>query len=1076
MSQALSGMDPQRIRHLLPAVAQEDGERTIRRHRNIRFRSAALTVLLVAPFAQRALAQIDTASVSGALRDPSGRLVPRAVVSLINLGTGIERKGISDDAGNHLLVSAPIGRYEAPVEAHGFRSARSEAFDLTVASRRRVDFRLELAAVESAVEVTARAGALETDSSDRSHTVNSKQIVELPLNGRSDSQLASLNPGVSPTSQSEGGPTSVREGTFSAKGLRSTFNNFLLDGLDNNYCGTSNQGFSSQVAQLPPDAVAEFKLTTNNMSAEYGRSAGAVVNAVMRGGTNSLHGTLWNFFPNTSLNAVDFFRPVENRKPQLNRNQFGFAPGGPVLRNRTFFFVDYEGYREVTSQVQFANLPYQNFRNGIIGPGALPGGANYLLRNPFTGAIHGNGIIPQSDTPPYARRVFAELPPPASAASPLVNNYSRLVRVTNYRDKGDGKLDHNFPGRLRGFLRYSRSRADLFDEGAIPGIAGGGGNGSTRIPLGQAIGGVTWVLDPASLLEFRAGFSRSEAGKSPVLAGGASMQELLGVPGLPTDRRFTGGITAIVVPGIYPPTFLGRQATYPQYQHPVVWNPKTNYSRTAGRHSLKTGIEFQSVNIEQLDVNPILGRGVYFGLFREVPNFPVAATNPNLTALVSLADFLPGARSTCQIANPVIVNGRQRMWFAYLQDDCKASSRLTLNLGLRYEYSTPYFERDNLLSNWDPQSNAMISARPGSMAGRALVDPDRNNFAPRLGAAFSLDRRTVPRGGYGLSCVHWNRTGSRHLSLNGPHVVWATVNQTPGMPGDRRAQEGYPADLGNPSSFNPLKATVQYMPRDTRTPLVRSWFFGVQRELAANRVLEAAYVGNDPADLLTFNDVNQARPNRPGEPLLVRQRRPNQKFASIVGHLPLAFSNYHGLQAKLEKSWSGGLYLLNSFTWSKTIDNAGQALEGGLSESVLQDAGNPRNDKGPSSFDRTLNNVTSVVFEMPFGRGRRYPEDHAPRGRCAARRVAIDRHPELARRDAVQRALRSFGAGRGGSHHSDPWPQSLPDERSGRPAGGKGGAHGGPLAGPDQGFHPRPHPAVRQFRPQSAARPRFLPA
>jgi hypothetical protein len=933
------------------------------------FRAAALICLWL----NLAPAQFETSSVVGTVFDPSGAVIARATVRLRNSATGIALMTVTGAEGSYVFVSVPIGRYEISAEQEGFQTRKAEAFDLRVSSRQRVDLTLEIERASESVEITASISVLESESSERSSLVDGRQVAELPLNGRQYSQLTLLGPGVNHTSLSDGGPTTAREGTFSVNGLRSTFNNFLLDGLDNNYYGTSNQGFSNQVVQLPPDAVAEFRIATNNVSAEYGRSAGGVINASMRSGTNDVHGSAWHFFRNTSLNAAGFFRPPGNRKPQLNRNQFGSTLGGPIRRNRTFFFASYEGYREVASQVQYANLPDQNLRNGVIGFRVLPGGANYPLSNPFTGAIYANGIIPAADISSYARRILAELPLPTNAASPLVNNYSRLVGLENHRDKGDLKLDHQFRDTVRGFVRYSQSRADLFDPGVIPGLAGGDGNGFTRIPVIQTAGGLTWAPSAATLIEARMGYSRARAGKDPVLAGGASMQDLLGVPGLPADPKLTGGITSIVIPGVYPPTFLGRQPTNPQYQHPSVWNPKVNLSRIIRRHTLKAGVEGQWINVEQLDVNPILGRDIYLGLFSEFPGFPVsAATNPTFTALVSFSDFLLGARSSYQVTNPLVVNGRVRMGFGYLQDDWKVSNRLTVNAGVRYEFATPYFERDNLLSNWDPAGNRMVMAKPGSIADRALVDPDLDNFAPRLGAAFTVTPKLVVRGGYGLSYVHWNRTGSQYLSLNGPQVVWATVNQRPGQPGYRLAQEGYPIDLTAPASFDPLNATVQYVPRDIRTPIVGSWFVALQREIGRDWLLDAAWVGNSASDLLTFNDVNQARPNFVGERLPVQPRRPNQAFASIVGQLPLGFSNYQGLQITLEKRYTVGLYLRTSFTWSKAIDNAGQVLEGGLTESAVQDVHNPRNDKGPSSFDRTLNNVSSFVWELPVGRGRRW--------------------------------------------------------------------------------------------------------
>ncbi|MDZ4799980.1 MAG: carboxypeptidase regulatory-like domain-containing protein, partial [Bryobacteraceae bacterium] len=303
------------------------------------------------------LAQFEAATVLGTVRDASGASVVRARVTLRNASTGLTLTADSSSAGEYVFVNVPIGSYRLDVEVATMRPAQSEPFTLTVGARQRVDFDLVTATAQStSVDVVASVGLVEADSSDRGQVVRTAQITELPLNGRAYSELVYLSAGIVP-GPSAGQSADSREGSFIANGLRSTFNNFILDGLDNNYYGTSNQGFSNQSTQLPPDAVAEFRVVTNNMSAEYGRSGGATVNAAMRSGTNQIHGSAWEFFRNTDLNAVGFFRPDSGIKPRLNRNQFGVTLGGPVWKNRTFWFVDYEGFRQVSSTLSFATLP-----------------------------------------------------------------------------------------------------------------------------------------------------------------------------------------------------------------------------------------------------------------------------------------------------------------------------------------------------------------------------------------------------------------------------------------------------------------------------------------------------------------------------------------------------------------------------------------------------------------------------------------------------------------------------------------------------------------------------------------------
>jgi hypothetical protein len=898
--------------------------------------------------------QFDTGTVLGTVHDASRAPVPSASVAIEEVRKGVTLNVLSRDAGTFEFLSIPIGRYKLSVQRPGFRTQSSPEFELTIGARQRVDFTLELDSVQSSIQVTADVALLQTDTSDRGQTIGAAQIRELPLNGRAYSELIYLSAGIV-RSPSSGVGSTQREASFNVNGLRSTANNFLLDGLDNNYFGTSNQGFSNQVVQPPPDAVAEFRVITNNMSAEYGRAGGATVNASLRSGANDFHGTVWEFFRNTQLNAVGYFKPSSGR-PIQNQNQFGAAFGGPVIRNRTFFFLDYEGYRSVSSTVAYATLPNAAQRSGSL---AVP------IKNPFTGEIYGNGVVPQSAIIPYARAVLDSLPSNTSTAA--ANNYQSLERVTDFRDKGDFKADQYFSEKVRGFFRFSKSRFDVFDVGTLGGLAGGNGNGFQKVPLTSYAGGATWTINQNSILEARLGFSASEAGKDPPLIGGASMFDLFGITGLPTDKRYTGGITAETLISF---TSYGRQATSPQYQHPKLWNPKLNYTRILGRHTLKTGVEYQWLGVETLDVSPMIGRNTYTGLF-SVPTGSAATSATQ--GLYSFADFLMGARNTYQLVNPGLVHHRQRSYFAYVQDDFKVTRSLTLNLGARYELATPFYERDNHLSNWDPTTNTIVMAKAGSIFDRSRVHLDTNNLAPRLGAAWTFRPKTVLRAGYGVGFNSFNRTGTSYLAYNAPMFVLASASQTPGTAGFLNTQQGFPDGFTSATNFNPRKSTVQYVDPNAPWGTVHSWFISLQRELPKGVLLDVSYVGNKAVNLATINDLNQARPNAIGENLNIEDRRPNLTYSSISGTVANGFSNYSGLQVRVEKRSESGLYFLNSFTWSKAIDNASQAFDNSNGNGTsFQNIYDIASDRGISNYDRKFNNITSLVYELPFGRGRRF--------------------------------------------------------------------------------------------------------
>jgi hypothetical protein len=734
-----------------------------------------------------------------------------------------------------------------------------------------------------------------------------------------------------------------REGSFNVNGLRSAVNNFLLDGLDNNSYVTSNQGFSNQVLQPPPDAIAEFQVVTNNHSAEYGRSGGATVNVSYASGTNAFRGRLWEFVRNTNLNAVGYFRPLVGDELPFHRNQFGGVIGGPLVRNRAFFFIDYEGFRQTRDLVTFSTIPTLPQRQGI-----LP----VTVTHPLSGRIYPAGSpIPAADIQPFARKVLSDLPMPTSSGT--ANNYQILQTFKNNNDKYGAKFDFQVNSQINAFVRLGQRKGHLIDEPSIPLPSGGDGNGRSRILNRQLAAGLSYAPSSTQLAEFRFGVSRSQGGKAPAAIGTPNAFDAYGIPGLPTDERVSGGLPTQTIPGY---TDLGRQPTSPQWQNPTVFNPKLNYSMVIDRQTLKTGFEFQRVHTEVQDVNPLYGRDTYAGRFSG-DNF---------------ADFLFGLRSTYALSNIFVANLRQHMYFAYLQNDVSLNEKTTLNVGVRYEYATPQWERDHNLTNFDPRARALLKARDGAIEDRALVRPDRNNWGPRLGLAYSLTPQTVIRSGVGVSYVHFHRAGAANLlPINGPQVVNAVVNQRPGDPAFRTTQEGYPANIATPANFDPLRANITYIPRDTRASYVTSWFLSVQRQLGGSIVLDLAYVGNRSNKLLLFANYNQAIPNEPGANLSLAQRRPIPNFSDITIAFNGGFSSYNGFQARLEQRFTRGLSILNSFTWSKTIDNGAGSLESPNGNfPAPQDYYNRRAEKSLSGYDQPLNNTTSVVYSVPSGLGR----------------------------------------------------------------------------------------------------------
>jgi hypothetical protein len=466
-----------------------------------------------------------------------------------------------------------------------------------------------------------------------------------------------------------------------------------------------------------------------------------------------------------------------------------------------------------------------------------------------------------------------------------------------------------------------------------------------------------------------------------------------GITGLPTDPQYTGGITYEYFSdgGL---TSLGRLWTSPQYQNPTIWNPKVNYTRLLPRHTLKVGLEYINLHVAQQDLHPVMGGdvygaqmsgyGYYNGLYYSISPSLYGGHTAQTNKMFDYADFLLGYRTEIGLSNSPIANIRDWGWNGYLQDDWKVNQRLTVNLGLRYEFNTPLYEANNQLSNFNPTTQTMVLA---SSSDRYTLNSNKKDFGPRVGAAYSLTHNTVLRGGFGISYSHWNRTGSSYLTQNAPYGISAMRMVYPSLSTYLNTEASFPANMVSATNYNPLEVALQYMPRNSPDTQVRSWFFSVQRDLGHSLLVDLAYVGNNGLNEIIINDINQANVMQPttcttaNESTCIsnfQSRVPYTHFTSILGTLPWGTSNYQGLQAKVEKRFTSGLYLLDSFTWSKSIDIAAQAEDGsggcndcGNFIPSVQNIYNWQADRGISANNRPLINVTSVVWSLPVGRGHR---------------------------------------------------------------------------------------------------------
>lgn len=903
-------------------------------------------------------AQYENGSVVGTVRDAAGSVVPKATVTVTNRATGVVSTRQSDDDGNYEVPALRVGQYDVQITKEGFAPTNATNITISVGSRQRVDMALSVGTAATTIEVSDVALRVESDTSQRGQLITQHQTASLPLVGRNYSDLVGLAPGVRQTGNAISTTSNtglVREGAFNVNGQRSMFNNYLLDGMDNNAYGESNQGFSNQIIQTPPDSVAAFQVVTNNESAEYGRGSGATINVASAQGGNQYHGRAYEFVRNTALNATGFFTPPGGRKPQFNRNQFGGNIGGRIIRDHAFFFLDYEGLRQVRKQVSSATLPTPTQLNGVF---------SKTVYDPYTSTAYaaGTSILTSANVSPYARRIaglIAALGPTSAATA----NFTTLQRSTNKGDKGDLRLDYTFHQKNSMFVRVSQLKTNAIDFPIFGLPLDGQSNGYQRILDQQIAAGYTRVIGANQLLDVRVGISKTKAGKFSTSIG---TNPGFTFAGLPTDPAVAGGIPGISITGF---SALGRQTTNPQFQNPAVFNPKVNYSWIRGSHSLKFGYEFQKVWMDVQDTNPLYGGYTFGGGFSRFQN-GVAQGTANSDNY--FADFLFGASSVYSLSSYFIAKLRTNGSFAYVQDDWKVSPKLTINVGVRYEYVSPYSDAQNRLTNFDPNSagaatgsiSAFVPAGNGNKYG---FNPDFNNFGPRLGFAYAPDEKTTVRGGFGISFAHYDRAGSGNvLAINPPNALFTNASQTAPSAGGNagtfvRFDQGFPS---NTLTFNPVTANPSYIDGTKyRDSYVESYYLSVQRQLAKNTLLDIAYVGNHGVKLLQLANFNQKDPSK-------NFARPLPAFGDITYPIREAYSHYDSIQVKYEQQMVAGLTLLNSFTYGHALDNAGASLESATP--APQDIRNLAADYGNSDYNQPIYNTTSLVYELPFGRGKRF--------------------------------------------------------------------------------------------------------
>jgi Carboxypeptidase regulatory-like domain/TonB dependent receptor len=929
---------------------------------SFRIRLAFHTILVAGVFyISAAYAQTSTASLTGSVRDASGAYIPGVTITVTDSDRNTSLSTLSNDAGSYVVPVLNPGAYTLTAELPGFKRYVREGVLLQVAQVSRIDVTLEVGQVSQLVEVSATPPVLETETSSRGWVIGQKSIVELPLNGRDYNQLTLLSPGVVP-----GTPrlASVNfKGAMNVNGNRVFNNVFLLDGVDNISYSNSFRGENVQVIQPSVEALQEFKIQTNGYSAEFGRSSGAIVNATIKSGGNQIRGSVYEFLRNDALDANNFFlNSVGDPKPVRKRNQFGGAVGGPLVKNRTFWFADYEGLREREGVPRIRAVPTAQEKAGLfdvpVFDPSMPGRPEFSRNN------RGQWVIPQTSWDPVGAKIIQLLPDPNV---PGTNKYVSTPVTRTRTDQFDVKVDHHVSERIQLFGRYSFADTDLFRPAPLPGLAEGSNNdafGSSKNRSQGIAAGLTWTFSASVVGDFRLGWARGNYFTYPPNFGIDGPAQI-GLKNVPNDPSIVGGLPKINIEGF---DAVGRHTSTPQFQTPRVWNPRATFSVHSGNHFVKFGTEYLSLSTKINDLNATIGR----------MNFENRFTGR------AAGDLLLGLPSQLALTSLTVMEQGQWMNFYFVQDDFKVAPSLTLNLGLRYEFSTPPMEKQNRFVNFDPSTGKEIAAKDGSIYARALVHPDENNFAPRFGFSYSPAAPWVIRGAYGIFYSHTVRQGREGLlGFNPPYLVDNLLQTNVTGPAavasaaPFRLQNGFPAGLLDPGS---LSTTVMRRAQDPnqRTPYIQQYNFGIQRELTPNLLLDVAYVGNKGVKLPGFRNLNSrsviTNPN--GSQSAGPRLYPT--FGDIQWMENRVLSNYNSLQVSLMKRWSRGLSGLIGYTWGKALTEApdhisttggGPGIETGVTKSP-QNPYNLKAERGLAEFDLKHRLVISYVYELPWGRGR----------------------------------------------------------------------------------------------------------
>ncbi|MGI8988334.1 MAG: TonB-dependent receptor domain-containing protein [Bryobacteraceae bacterium] len=984
-------------------------------------------------------AQVDTGTILGTVHDNTGAVIPNATVTVRNEGTSFTQVTKTSGGGTYVVTPLRIGKYSVEVESAGFKKERRNGLELNIQQQLVADFGLSVGDISSEVEVTAAAPILQTESGAVGQVIESQTINDLPLNGRNYTFLARLVPGAT-VGQAEGRGLNAN-GWFTANGTRPAQNNYMLDGIDNN---TNNVDFLSGAAYVlkpPIDAIGEFKLQTNSFSAEFGRAGGAVLNASLKSGTNQLHGSLWEFLRNDKLDAADFFQNANGQpKGTFRQNQFGASAGGRIIKDKTFFFADYEGTR-IRQGVPLTGLSvptiserasgFTDFSDLIalqagtrtdalgrtfpLGTVFDPATTRDIGGGKFVRDLFPGNIVPASRLDPNAVKLLNLLPAPTQSGL-LYGNYNVNRNASTDVNAFDTRIDQYFSSKDQVFGRYSWSRSPSFSPPPFTGFADGGGfaSGDQHVDTQGAALSYTHSFGPTLVNEARVGFNREHTSRVQAFGNDTSnIPATFGIQGI-QQTPGNGGLPYLGIGGL---SQLGSSEWLISDRYSNTIQFTENLTKVYRSHTFKGGFEAQSISLPW-EAPPYSRGGFDFnGQYTSIPNLGDGSTGRVQFLLAPTGAAVPGGVNNVGGADSVDasnfggVAAKRSYYGSYFQDDWKITRKLTLNLGVRWDWFSPTGEKYNAQANFVPgtpfggaeyiipasrkdkpplsTSFTQLLQQDGiklvysDAYGSGLSQVQNNNFAPRFGFAYQLTPKLVVRGGYGIYYGAFeNRGGSPSLGYNYPFQYSFTF-RSPNSFAPAQFANGTIATIENGLSSVPLDPTrvsgqglnLRGIQFHYQTPYVQSYNFTLQYQLTSADSVEAAYVASLSRHLETFVGSNlQSVLLPPGTDPQKYVPFPDfargSSFADTVG-----VANYHSLQTKYQRRFANGLNALVAYTFSKTRTDAGDLLSGG-SVGGFRAAGVPgwgiQKDMALAPFDIRHAFAASGSYDLPFGKGRRF--------------------------------------------------------------------------------------------------------